>query len=373
MLVTKNSKAGFFRLTALLLCMTLLMCGCQNSGSAVSSAEYLPAGQNIGEETYKTTESYTGDFVVTFETTTKLTALRITEMYWPFSGDKYVSINVKQGDYVSAGDVLAEISPTVSEADRLQKQLALTQASTNASTTATSYEQMIQQKEATLGSLSGYDYEIALKEIELLRQQLNEKNTRIWHGTVSANKALADMDEHEKATELLAPYDGYVAGVIWGWKEGDTVPTNEPLILLADVSTLAIRCTNNSAYGYVPYLSTVTLTDQKDQSVYNGTVISGAAVTGAATDDLVIIPEIPENKIGTALMGSIKVKGTIMDKEDVVLVSSDALNKDGETYFVLVLQEDQTISKTYVSIGGISGGIAWVTEGIDSGETLVLN
>ncbi len=359
-------------LLAVLLAMTIGLCGCQSAGGNGSTAEYIAAGESQKEETYRTAESYEGDFVVTFETTSKLTALRITEMYWQYSGDKYVSINVKQGDYVKQGDVLAEISPSVSEADRLQRQLTLTQAGTNASTTRTSYEQMIQQKEASLSSLSGYDYQIALKEIELLREQLNEKYTRIWHGTISAEKAIAEMNEHEKATELLAPYDGYVAGVIWGWKEGDTVPTNEPLIILADVSTLAIRCANNSAYGNVPYLSTVTLTDQKDQSVYNGTVISGAALTGSATDDLIIIPEIPENKVGVALMGSIKIKGTILDKQDVVLVSSDALYRDGETYYVLVLQEDQTISKTYVSIGGISGGVAWVTDGISAGQTLVL-
>lgn len=363
-------KAGAVRLV-LLLALSMLLGGCTGRMENTSTSEYMST-TGAKEVTYRTAESYIGDFVVSFEYTTRLTSLRITNLFWEYSGDKYVSINVRQGDLVAAGDVLAVIEPNVSEADVMQKELNITQASIQVQDLNETYGSIIAEMEKGLEGLSGRELELANAHLEKTREEYGEKYSMALQRLVEAQRALARLEEHKATTEIIAPYDGYVAEVIWGWQEGSTVSTSQPLIVLADVSALAFRVTNTSPYGHVPYLSQVELVDQKDQKSYAGTVVSGADLTGSASDELIVIPEIPENLIGKALMGSVKVKGDVLHKENVVLVDSNVLYKDGDNYYVLILGEGNAVGKTYVTVGAISAGVAWITEGLSAGVTLVL-
>lgn len=359
-------------LVLVLLLLSTLLTGCTSQTASTTTSEYINPGA-LTEDSYKTATSFIGNFTVSFEASTKMTALRITELYWEYSGDKYVSINVREGDFVKKDDVLAEIEVNISEADYLQRQLNVTEAYASINEINTNYTQRINQATADLSGLSGTQYELALKELALLKAEYSERLSAASSQAANAEASLAEMDEHKNTTKILAPYDGYVGGVIWGWEEGTAVPSYTPLIYLADMSTIAFRVTNTSPYGNVPYLSKVKLVDQKDKKEYTGTVVSCSDLTGTEEDELVILPDDLSGADQAALTGAVKVSGTVLDKKDVILVDSNALYKDGDSYYVLVLQDGVAVSKTYVLVGGISAGLAWITDGLDAGETVILN
>jgi len=365
------NKRTFRKALCLLLLLALLPSCLSGCGKAVSKtesgSEYIAIG-GTKDENYRTTEAYLGDFNISFEASTKLTSLRLTEIYWPYSGDQYAELKVSEGDIVQEGQVLAEITVVISEADRLQKELAVTDARSAISEIDTYYSQQISQANASMQMATGDEYTLAQSYVDLLYAQYNERIAQAQTRLENAQAALQEMELHEKTTQILAPYDGIVADVIWSWQVGDTVPTWTPILTVADLSAIAIKVTNTSPYGNVPYLSSVTIVDQKTKESFAGTVVSCGDVTGSATDDLVIIPE---NMPPT--LNALRVYGNILDKKDVVLVNSEALKKDGDNYYVLVLIGGTSVSKTYVSVGGISNGIAWITEGIEAGDELVLN
>ena len=113
---------------ALVLLLSMVLSGCGQQSTDTSTAEYLSAEVVQAGSAVKTTESYTGDFFIGFEANTRITALRVTELLWEYSGDRYVSIKVKEGDFVSEGDVMVEIAPTISESELLQRELDVTNA-----------------------------------------------------------------------------------------------------------------------------------------------------------------------------------------------------------------------------------------------------
>ena len=363
---------GIHLVLAAVLMLSTLLTGCSAQTASTTTSEYINPGA-LKEDSYKTATSFIGNFTVNFEASTKMTALRITELYWKYSGDKYVSINVREGDFVKKDDVLAEIEVNISEADYLQRQLNVTEAYASINEINTSYTQRINQATADLSGLSGTQYELAMKELALLKAEYSERLSAASSQAANAEASLAEMDEHKNTTQILAPYDGYVGDVIWGWEEGAAVPSYTPLIYLADMSTIAFRVTNTSPYGNVPYLSKVTLVDQRDKKEYTGTVVSCSDLTGADEDELIILPDNLSGDDPAALTGAVKVSGTVLDKKDVVLVDSNALYKDGDSYYVLILQDGAAVSKTYVLVGGISAGVAWITDGLDAGETVILN
>ena len=365
------NKKTFRKSVSLLLLLALLLpclSACSRSAlDAGSKSEYIAIG-GTKDENYRTTEAYLGDFSISFEASTKLTSLRVTEIYWPYSGDQYAKVMVSEGDIVQAGQVLAEITVVISEADRLQRELAVTDARSAISQIDTSFSQQIAQANAAAQAATGDEYTLAMSRVDLLYAQYNERLAQAQARLEAAQAALQELEEHEKTTQIIAPYDAFVADIIWNWQEGETVPTWTPIMTVAALAAIAIEVTNTSPYGNVPYLSTVTIVDQKTKQSYSGTVVSCGDVTGSMTDDLVIVPENME-----PTMNALRVYGNILDKKNVVLVNSEALKKDGNNYYVLILIGGTSVSKTYVSIGGISNGIAWITDGVQAGDELVLN
>lgn len=366
------------RILSLIMALLLipgLLSGCKAANPATgtaSSAEYISVAGTSDNE-YKTTQSYLGDFTVSFENNTHLTSLRWQEMYWPYSGDSYVNIPVTEGQFVEAGTVLAEIAPNVSESQLLQRQMSVTEGYSAIAEMDTAYNSASSQLQASMSVLSGIDYDIAQKELDAVTAEYGERRTRAVLGLLSSQSALDDLKKHSETTTLVAPYDCYIVDVIWGWREGETVPTWQPIITIADASTIAIKVTNTSPYGHMPYLGQVTITNQANQKTFTGTVVSCADVTGSSSDELVIIPDDFSQLAGITYATSLKVRGNILDKENVVLVNSAAVYTEGDSYYVLILAGGTAVQKTYVSVGGINNGVAWITEGLEAGETLVLS
>ena len=136
--------------------------------------------------------------------------------------------------------------------------------------------------------------------------------------------------------------------------------TWEPVVVVAEIATRAISFTNSNIYGNVPYMSHVNVIDQRTKKEFTGTVVSCAAVTGAEEDEVWI--EIDQELGDEDLIGAVRISGTILKKTDVLLIDSKALKKEGNQYYVLVLQGSSSVSKTYVKVGGLEEGQTLVIE-----------
>ena len=361
--MTRNRIFLFF----LVLC--ILLGGCSSAKDSDIRSEYMDPGA-IAQNEYRTTTVTRGDFEITYQIDSKMTYRHARFMYWEHSDDHYGELLVANEDIVKKGQVLATFDVNVSEADLLERELAVMEAQASLSSAQSSYESRISAKQASLAGLEGAAYDIAAKELEQLRAQYSEAVASGWYRINVAQAAYDRLKKRQNENSLVAPFDGIVMYVSRRYRSGDNVSTGEPVVVVAEISTRAISFTNTNIYGNVPYMSHVNVTDQRTKKEFTGTVVSCAAVTGAAEDEVWI--EIDQELSLEDLIGAVRINGTILKKSGVLLIDAKALKKEGNRYYVLVLQGSSAVSKTYVKVGGQNASSVWITEGLEEGQVLVI-
>lgn len=355
-------------LLTLLLVVCLLLTGCQSQESVDIKSEYLDTAA-LSEDSYKTTQAYLGDFSIDFSIDTRMSFLGGREIYWEYSGDHFGELKVENNQAVKKGDVLMTVEVGVSEADVLMRELAVSEATAALAQVDTSYGNQINQKSASMTGLSGDELSIAEYELMALQNDYYGRRQAALYRLSQATKALEELTEHQEKTQVTAPYDGVIVYITRAFRTGDEIPTNSPILGIAALSSQAVILENlNKSYN-IPYLQTVTLTDMRDQKQYTGTVVTSADVSDDESDTVVILPDIPEGS--DALAGAVRVTGKLLSVTNVVLIDSRAVRQEGTKRYVLVLQ-NKSVSKVYVSVGGSNVTTTWITEGLQGGETVVL-
>lgn len=344
--------------------------GCGQTMNQQSTAEYIELGSVTGNG-YRTAKAHIGDFKISFSTTAQVMCLKKESLYWEGSDDRYGELFVQQGQEVKKGDVLATFEiMSVSEADILERQLAIQNAEQSMSRTRTRYEESIAKKQASLQGLESYDYQIASLELEKLKTEYAQQMAQLEHQAASLRESLQELQERKEENQLIAPFDGRVQSVSRSFQAGNKVNAYEPLIVLEDTSSQAIYFINQSAFGNVPYLSTVELYDKWAKKGFTGTVVSCAGITGEKVDEIIVQPD--DDSVVLSDITFLEVSGNLIEKKNVILVDSQAVHEEGSSSYVFVLTENNSIQKVYVSVGGISQEGAWITEGLKDGQTVIL-
>ena len=360
----KTNKSLLF-----LLILCLLLGGCTKQTTVDIKSEYLNTTAASTEENVNTTTSYLGDFQIEFSIDAQIDFSRNRDIYWEYRGDHFGELKVEVRDVVQKGDVLMTVDVNVSEADLLSRELSVSEAMASLSTLDTSYYNQINQKSASMTGLTGDALKKAKYELARMQNEYAARRYSAAYRVAQAEKALKELTDHQAKTEILAPYDGVVVYVTRSFRTGDEIPTDSVLIRVADLSSRMMTLTNLTSTYNIPYLSTVTLTDMRDQKQYSGTVVSSRDVTGDSQDKVVIIPDIPVDSM--ALTGAVRVTGTMLSVKNVVMIDSRAIRQEGSKRYVLVLVNG-AVSKIYVTVGGSNTTQTWITEGLSEGQTVVL-
>lgn len=368
--VSLRRSPGRLGLSLMCVLLGLALTACSAKSQNEVKSEYKDPG-TAADTSYQTTTVTRGDFQLTFQIDSKMDYTSGRQLYWPHEGDRFDTMKVKQGDFVKAGDVLATFTVDVSQADLLEKQLAVSQAQEDRDQTNIDYTRSISDARTAMAGLTGSDYAAAQDRLNALYAQQQQALAKADYQIDQASQALKELTDRRQKTELTAPFDGYVGYTSDEFRQGDYVPVSEPIIGLADTSRKAISFTNTNPYADVPYKSTVTLQDQKTQKTYTGTVISCRQVTGSDQDDVIVMPQ--EDLPDGALAGAVRVTGTLLEKKNVLLVEASAIGTEGSRSFVTIVNDDGSTRKAYVSVGAKSGQTAWITEGLEEGQTVLLN
>ena len=351
--VSLRRSPGRLGLSLMCVLLGLALTACSAKSQNEVKSEYKDPG-TAADTSYQTTTVTRGDFQLTFQIDSKMDYTSGRQLYWPHEGDRFDTMKVKQGDFVKAGDVLATFTVDVSQADLLEKQLAVSQAQEDRDQTNIDYTRSISDARTAMAGLTGSDYAAAQDRLNALYAQQQQALAKADYQIDQASQALKELTDRRQKTELTAPFDGYVVYTSDEFRQGDYVPVSEPIIGLADTSR-----------------STVTLQDQKTQKTYTGTVISCRQVTGSDQDDVIVMPQ--EDLPDGALAGAVRVTGTLLEKKNVLLVEASAIGTEGGRSFVTIVNDDGSTRKAYVSVGAKSGQTAWITEGLEEGQTVLLN
>ncbi len=354
--------------------MMMSISGCTTSSENKSTAEYIKAGEGIVISAgigYETAEVSQGSFVKTYQTDAYVTYTNSQRLYWENSQDRYDEILVSVGDIVKKGDVLATFEgSSSSEADALERTLAVEEAQAALNRTVKNYDSSIAAKKKSMETLTGYDYEIASLELQKLESEYALRVKESEYQITKQQEALNELLEEQATKELIAPFDGRIDSVNRDFQKGNKVNVGSPIVQISDLDSQVFAFRNNTFSADVSYLSEVTLTDRVTGEEYTGTIVSCPNVTNQPYSDVIVEldTELPEGREDVYF----KVDGYIMQKENVTLVDNRALKSEGSNYYVYILNENNARYKTYVTIGETTDGLTWVIDGLTPGQTVLM-
>lgn len=273
-------------------------------------------------------------------------------------------IFVKEGDRVSAGQVLATLKP--SEEEETNDSYAKEQARNSMEMAKFDYEAM-----KTL-----YE-EGAVSKKELVQAQTAYENS------VSAYNALLDTGTKNEKNEITCPIDGTVTRVNASvGLMANEIPGGEPLFTVENLDDLQMKVkVSEYDVGSIRVGQPVTVSGQVLGSETVQGVVSRIAPTGelkeAGSKEMVIPVTISITEKNDHLIAGVSAKAEILAAEvnDALIVPLDAVVTDamtGEQYVMVV--RDGAAHKTPVTVGLEGDFEAQIAEGeVAEGDRLILN
>lgn len=257
--------------------------------------------------------------------------------------EKIIALNVKEGDKVNQGQVLAVL-------DQSTVSIQLSQAQK-------SYDD----------ALLNYERNKALFEVGAIPKANFEQIETALHQTKSALDAQQIAFDN---TVVKAPLSGVVTAV--NAIEGSLASAQTPIATIVDISRLEINTSiNEKQVGKITIGQEVEINiPSVGDKVYNGKInFINPVMDGTKSFPVKILIDNPEGEIKAGMYAKIRL---VTDRhEDVIKVPRKAvITRDGESK-VFVVEEDKAMMRKVIT-GLNNGSEIEITEGLDLGEKLIV-
>lgn len=258
---------------------------------------------------------------------------------------KVVSMNVKEGDYLGAGTVIAQL-----DNELLQLQLELAKAN---------YE----QNKADVSHYEALVQGNAIPATQLDKATLLLKSTEIQIRT---------LEKQIKNTTLVSPFSGVVTLKLIDL--GSVVGPGTPLIQLTDIGTvkLTINVPERDIMKFRVGQAIASYIDLFPNVVFPGVV----SLIGSKGDNAhnypvqIMIQNSGQYPLKAGMYGSIKTDGGV--KKQALTIPRSALIGTIKSPQVFVVQNEKAILKD-ITIGISNGDYVEVLSGIQEGDTVVVS
>jgi len=282
-----------------------------------------------------------GTFILWVSAEGQAAALRIAPLHAQVAGP-VIDVSVREGAFVSAGDIIARIDPAEYELARKEAQGALEQAEA-------SYQDL------TLGDET-------IEDPELL--EVRQAQARIRSGLAGAEARLEQAVYEVEKTMIRAPYSGRVANLVVD--VGTRLSTNDSIATIVDLSSVDVDVQvleSEIAALDVGRDATVTFTafpgeEVRAQVVTVNPVVDPVSHVGRATVRL----RNPGARILPGMHANVRIAGRLF--EDRVSVPKEAIVERSRREVVFVFEPE--------SEGASTGRAKWryVTTGLENEDAI---
>ncbi|THB77446.1 MAG: efflux RND transporter periplasmic adaptor subunit [Desulfobulbaceae bacterium] len=316
----------------------------------------------------------------------KLAAKRLTNIRSDGGAGRLSSVRVSDGDTVSEGQCLAEV--TLDTGYHLELQNTRWERSRNSQLITQIEKQLVDQKKLVE---EGFASEMSIKEAERQLSQAQAQKKILESKIAFFEEKFGWSDDDSKEVCIKAPFPGTVLEVYK--KPGDGIgPAEFPMgggdgtiMVLADMSELFVDYNVSEVYleNVLVGQSVEIRFDAFSKKTYIGEIEKISRVPLAANSqgqmfgdkrDLSRYPTKirlidPTSELRPGLSGRITI--TLEQVQDVVMVPVSALIRDGEEEAVLLVEQGDVIRRQ-VETGMISDNFAEVKSGLQQGEEVCI-
>ena len=323
-------------------------------GAGGSGAPAMPVGAAA---------AVSGDIRITLNALGTVTPLRNVTVSAQTSG-RLLSVNVKEGQMVSQGDVLAEIDPRAYQA-------ALAQA-----------EGTLARDQALLANakIDLHRYQTLFKEDSVAKQQLDSQDSLVhqYEGTLKSDQGQIDTAKVNLTyTRVNAPVDGRVG--LRQIDPGNNVQNGGGIIVITQLSPIDVLFTipedslppvlKKLHAGAAPI---VDVYDRAGQTkLASGTLASLDNQIDTSTGTVKAKAEFANTDESLFPNQFVNVRVLLDVMKDAIVIPTSALQRGADGLFVYVVKPDRTVSVRVIKTGPTEGEGVAVTSGLQVGETVV--
>jgi macrolide-specific efflux system membrane fusion protein len=350
-------------------------------------------------DTMMTARAAIGDIEQTVLASGTLKPVKLVAVGAQASG-RVVSMKVKLGQKVTAGDLIAEIDP-VNQQNALRKAEAslqnlraqrLEKIATLALARAT-----LERQTQTLAqrATSRADFDTAQATVKQTEAQIAALEAQILSGEVAVEDARANLGY----TRVTAPIDGTVLSIVT--QEGQTVnatQTAPTMVVLGQIDTMTVKVEISEADvvrvkpGQPVYFTILGDPDRRyhatlesidpapesiksDSSFTTSTSAASSSSSSSSTSSSAIyyygvfnVPN-PEGRLRTYMTAQVRI--VLGDAKGVLTIPSAALRRSGRGYTVDVVDDAGNVSTREVEVGLDNKSVAEIRAGLKAGERVV--
>jgi RND family efflux transporter MFP subunit len=281
-----------------------------------------------------------------------------------------MQINVREGDQVRRGQVLATI-------DDAQPRAALERA--QAAVTAAEHQAIAAEADCGLAQATLKRYQSLYEKKSASPQEFDEVKAReksamarldmARSGHVQAKAALAQARTMFEYTRVRAPFDGVVTEK--RADPGTLASPGMPLLTVEAAGRLRLEASvDESAIATVKLGAMVPITvDAVGLQEFTGKVVQIVPTADSASRTFIVKIEMPANPVlRSGLFGRARLA---RGQRESLLVPRTAVIDRGQLQGVYVLDKDKIAGLRYVTLGKAAGERVEVVSGLETGERIV--
>ncbi len=279
-------------------------------------------------------------------------------------------LNVREGDRVSRGQVLAVIddSQTRAAVDRAsagqtaaQQEIAGTAVDyALAESTLKRYQSLYDRK-----SVSPHEYDEVRSRFEAAKARLELARA----GRAGADAALNQARTSQGFTQVRAPFSGVITAKLA--ESGDLASPGMPILAIEDNSAFRLEATVDERGIAAVRLgqSIPVILDALQNQVMTGKVVQALPAADPASRTFLVKIELPKNPgIRTGLFGRARFP---VGTREALAIPQTAVVERGNMQAVYVLGSDQIASLRFITLGNSEQNNVEILSGLDAGERIV--
>ena len=354
----------------LLLCLLMLLgSACAESPNLLSEALIQTETVNYAKSVAVELAAYTRDYSTS------------ASEYYPYTysvgpevnNASFLEYHVTRNQEVKAGDVLATFTLDIDEAAVAAAKLSLERAQENYQLgKETKQEELAEMLKAQTALRDSFERELLTLRIQRAQIAYEQYCYQQECSIAQLTQDLAELEEAGANCCLYAPYDGIITGITYK-REGEKVYKNEELITMYREEGMLLAISNAQLHFRYGMPVTVTSGAKNDQKTFRGRVV--------AADNF-----LPENRRkGYAFielepfennqkprLNRLNASATSEYVGNVMTIPRKAVTMDGGKFYVECVVNG-SVQKRYVNVGLQNVANVWVVQGLQPGDTIMID
>ena len=292
------------------------------------------------------------------------------ELTWD-GGNAYLrEINVKKGQKVKKGDILAVFEVEISGAQKTELELQLQRKEEAFAAGKQTRMAAIKEAKANLRDLTSAQRELAMLELEKQEVSYAQYVYQREREIASARERLNALLQTQADNTLVAPFDGIIRSVA-SHQVGDKIDKDEVVVSMYSEEEFFLQVSN--AEGKLRHGMEVTIETGRanDKKSFTGVVVAAPNILPASLKQSVAYIRVDENITVNDFQNTIQFFCNVKYLEDVLVADSKGVyREDGKFYGNI--REDGAIKKRYVTVGLTNTDSSWILNGLREGQLLIV-